>query len=77
MLEEFMETWKEKLPIGLEPKLDLLTKSGKAVVYVEDKVEFIRYVSSRDLPTDIKERLVKLFSIRKAWTLPDLEPFLR
>lgn len=75
MLDAFLEKWKTNTPEGIEINVDMLR--GTAVVYTEERVSFIKYLAVSELPQDPKERISKLFQIKKLWSFVEIEPYLR
>jgi len=73
-LEEFIDTWKEKVLPGMEPKAEMLR--GIALMDVAGPRTNLRMFSSSELPHDPETRFRKLFSMRPKWTKEDLQPYL-
>jgi len=73
-LEEFTEVWKNKVPTGMEPTVEML--KGLALLDAAGPRTTMRMLTTEDLPADPAGRFRKLFAMRPKWTREDLQPYL-
>ncbi len=74
-LEEFMSTWKQALPEGLDdPTEDDL--AGLAIVDRTKRPHTVKYFPEHCLPENVLERFQRLFGTKERWTLEEITPFV-
>ncbi|EGC38577.1 hypothetical protein DICPUDRAFT_28467 [Dictyostelium purpureum] len=73
--EEFMETWKDSLPVNVTPNFSML--KGIAILITVGKDKQVKYINESTLSSNPKQRFKELFTISARWTIDDIEPFIR
>lgn len=71
---EFLSLWKQSFPIAVLDPLELSTLEGNYINMSEGK---IIYFTKETLSNDPKERIGQLLSIKPAWELPEILPFIQ
>lgn len=74
-LDDFVEAWKNNIPTGIQPSLEML--KGEVLVEKIGGDSWIRLYSASSLPSKPAERFSALFKEKLKWEWNDLEPFLR
>ncbi|XP_028752025.1 sister chromatid cohesion protein DCC1 [Neltuma alba] len=74
-LESFMDEWRQKIPEGMQPALDLL--EGEVLTERVGVETWIHAFSVSSLPSAPAERFFSLFRERKKWDWKDLQPYIR
>lgn len=73
-IEEFMETCQEALPPGMKMNENFL--GGIGLVDRDSQMPCIRGMFEENLPTNLLERLKKLFKAKEKWTLQQISPYV-
>lgn len=74
-LEDFMDAWKNNIPTGLQPELEML--KGEVLIERIGGDSWLRLYSVSILPSKPAERFSALFKEKPKWEWDDLEPYLR
>lgn len=74
-LEDFVEAWKNNIPTGIQPGLEML--KGEVLVEKIGGDSWVRLYSVSSLPSKPAERFSALFKEKTKWEWDDLEPYLR
>lgn len=74
-LEDFVNAWKNNIPTGLQPGLEML--KGEVLVERVGGDSWLRLYSVSTLPSKPAERFSALFKEKSKWEWDDLEPYLR
>ncbi|KAM9972677.1 hypothetical protein ACTFIR_012044 [Dictyostelium discoideum] len=77
--EEFMDNWKDTLPIEIQPNFSML--KGIAILIpsstTNPKEKSVKFINESILPTIPKARFKELFQISTRWSIDDIEPFIK
>ncbi|KAM9997016.1 hypothetical protein ACTFIZ_001973 [Dictyostelium cf. discoideum] len=76
--EEFMDSWKDTLPIEIQPNFSML--KGIAILIpssTNPKEKSVKFINESILPTIPKARFKELFQISTRWSIDDIEPFIK
>lgn len=74
-LGDFEEAWKNNIPTGIQPSLEML--KGEVLIEKIAGDSWLRLYSASSLPSKPAERFSALFKEKLKWEWNDLEPFLR
>ena len=74
-LEDFLDAWKNNIPTGLQPSLEML--KGEVLIERVGGDSWLRLYSVSALPSKPAERFSALFKEKHKWEWDDLEPYLR
>ncbi|KAG0586272.1 hypothetical protein KC19_2G077700 [Ceratodon purpureus] len=74
-LEDFVDAWKNNIPTGLQPELEML--KGEFLIEKIGGDSWLRLYSVSTLPSKPAERFSALFKEKPKWEWNDLEPYLR
>lgn len=74
-LESFMDEWRQKIPDGMQPTLDLV--QGEVLTERVGVETWIHAFSVFSLPSTPAERFSILFRERPKWEWKDLQPYIR
>ncbi|KRZ02046.1 Protein maternal effect lethal 26 [Trichinella zimbabwensis] len=72
-LKQFLDAWKESVPVEIETKLSYLY--GIALIRDNTSPEVIEYFPSYDLPADRNEQIKLMFEKKRIWKLEQLRPY--
>ncbi|KAN0025395.1 hypothetical protein ACTFIU_003656 [Dictyostelium citrinum] len=76
--EEFMDNWKDTLPVEIQPNFSML--KGIAILITSPtnpKEKSVKFINESTLPSIPKARFKELFQISTRWTIDDIEPFIK
>ncbi|KAK5574564.1 hypothetical protein RB653_009817 [Dictyostelium firmibasis] len=76
--EEFMDNWKDTLPVGIQPNFSMLKGIAILITSPTNPKEIsVKFIDESTLPSIPKARFKELFQISTRWTIDDIEPFIK